>query len=223
MPRDAAPRSGPKVPASGEPTSRGRPSDGPTANRGPAAAAANRAAILAAAQRLFASEGFLVPLSAIAREAGVGQGVLYRHFRGRTDLADAVFEDNLVALEETAASAGPGVFAALWRELLEHTVTASAFVELVLQTRHAAVAHDRSRDGSHAVPHAVPHDGARRLADLVGVALARSRAAGELDADLTTDDVLLAWRMAFGIVTTAPTPEQARADLAAARLLGMAP
>lgn len=211
MPRVAATRSGPKVPPSGAAASRARPAEGPTANRGPAAAAANRAAILAAAQRLFATEGFLVPLSAIAREAGVGQGVLYRHFRGRTDLADAVFEDNLVALEETAAGRGPGVFAALWRELLEHTVTASAFVELVLQTRHAAGSHDGSRGGS------------RRLARLVEVALASSRAAGELAADLTTDDVLLAWRMAFGIVTTAPTPEQARADLAAARLLGMAP
>src|SRR5690606_39484170 len=62
-------------------------------NRGPAAAAENRAALLAAARRLFAERGYHAPLSAIAREAGVGQGSLYRHFPQRELIAAAILEE----------------------------------------------------------------------------------------------------------------------------------
>lgn len=41
-----------------------------TTNRGPAAAAKNRAAILDAARRLFGADGYHIPFSAIARAAG---------------------------------------------------------------------------------------------------------------------------------------------------------
>ena len=68
-------------------------------NRGPAAAAENRRAVLAAARELFAERGYEVPMQAIAKRAGVGQGVLYRHFPKRLDLALAVFEENFVRLE----------------------------------------------------------------------------------------------------------------------------
>ena len=191
MPLDPPVPSGPKVPRA--------------ANRGPAAAAENRAAILTAARRLFASEGYLVPLSAIAREAGVGQGVLYRHFRRRLDLTYAVFEENLVALEEIAGRPGTGVFEDLWRELLERTVTAAAFVEMMLEMRRTAA----------------DYGGAERLAALITGTLARAQAGGEVAPSLTPADVVLAWRMAFGVVATAETAEQARADLSAARLLGI--
>src|SRR6056297_2610919 len=97
-------------------------------NRGPAAAADNRAALLDAARRLFAEQGYRVPLSAIAREAGVGQGSLYRHFPRRIDLALAVFEDNLAELEVLAASdTGPRGFHPLWQRLLELTIRSTAF------------------------------------------------------------------------------------------------
>ncbi len=82
---------------------------------------------MAAARRLFAERGFLVPLSAIARDAHVGQGVLYRHFPTRFDLAFAVFEDNFVELERAAASGGPEAFDQLWRTLLELTIREAAF------------------------------------------------------------------------------------------------
>ena len=76
------------------------------ANRGPAAAAENRAAILGAARRLLAEQGYDIPLSLIAREAGVSQGVMYRHFRSRLELALEVFEDNFVAMEDIVESGG---------------------------------------------------------------------------------------------------------------------
>jgi AcrR family transcriptional regulator len=64
-------------------------------NRGPSAAAENRAALIAAARAVFATAGYDAPLSAVARRAGVGQGSLYRHFPNRMSLAVAVFEDNM--------------------------------------------------------------------------------------------------------------------------------
>lgn len=168
-------------------------------NRGPAAATENRAAILDAARRLFADRGFLVPLNAIAKEAGVGQGVLYRHFPTRFELAFAVFEDNFVELENAAAD-GPDGFGALWSVLLEQTVRESAFVEMVLEARRLHPA----------------YDGDDRLRVLVARTLPAARAAGRVPAGVTVDDVLLAWRMVFGVVVTAPTAQTARADVARA-------
>ena len=74
-------------------------------NRGPAAAAGNRRAILAAARRLFAAHGYNVPLHTIAQEAGTGQGTLYRHFPTRLDLALAVFETHFAELTAIAQDA----------------------------------------------------------------------------------------------------------------------
>src|SRR5215469_1424357 len=72
-------------------------------NRGPSAAAENRAALVAAAREVFAAAGFDAPLSSVARRAGVGQGSLYRHFPDRVSLALAAFAENVSELEELAA------------------------------------------------------------------------------------------------------------------------
>jgi AcrR family transcriptional regulator len=72
----------------------------PRANRGPAAAAENRRALIAAAREVYADGGLAAPFSAVAKRAGVGQGSLYRHFPDRTALAVAVFEENVAELEE---------------------------------------------------------------------------------------------------------------------------
>jgi AcrR family transcriptional regulator len=70
------------------------------ANRGPAAGPENRRALIAAAREVYATEGLNAPFSAVAKRAGVGQGSLYRHFPDRKALAVAVFEENLVDIEE---------------------------------------------------------------------------------------------------------------------------
>ncbi len=153
---------------------------------------------MAAARRLFAERGFLVPLSAIARDAHVGQGVLYRHFPTRFDLAFAVFEDNFVELERAAASGGPEAFDQLWRTLLELTIREAAFVEMLVEARQLKP----------------DYDGADRLHALVDRTLSAAKAADRVAADVSAEDVLLAWRMVFGVVITAPSDAAARTDVA---------
>lgn len=55
-------------------------------------ARANRTALIDAARRLYTLKGPDVPFSAIAQEAGVGVGTLYRHFPGERDLVIGIAE-----------------------------------------------------------------------------------------------------------------------------------
>ncbi len=158
-------------------------------NRGPAAAAANRAAILAAARRLFADHGYRVPLNAIAKEAGVGQAVLYRHFPRRLDLAYTVFADNFAELEALAAATpGPETFLVLWRSIVDDLMESTAFIEMVLDARDDLPA----------------RIDAARLERLMADPLARAQAAGLVDPDWTTTDVLLLLHMTHGVVIAQP-------------------
>lgn len=163
-------------------------------NRGPAAAAANRAAILSAARTVFSEQGYRAPLNAIAKAAGVGQGVLYRHFPDRFALANAVFEDNFADLEWLAASIpGPECFAAVWRQLVAYTVASSAIVEMVIDARTQ-----------------LPADvNEERLVALVADPLARAQAAGRADPAWTPSDILLFEHMIHGVVMAQLDPAAA--------------
>ena len=80
----------------------------PVAGAGQAAAGAdrrmradaqrNRELLLAAAVKAFSTEGTEVTLEAIARDAGVGIGTLYRHFPSREALVDAAYRSELARL-----------------------------------------------------------------------------------------------------------------------------
>ncbi|GGN59661.1 TetR family transcriptional regulator [Actinoplanes lobatus] len=159
-------------------------------NRGPAAASENRQAILDAARRLFAARGYHVPLSAIAKEAGVGQGVFYRHFPTRLDLALAVFEENFAQLDAICAAPDEHTFGRLWKRMVELTIESAAFVEMAVDARRS-------------MP---DYTGPQHMLALVRTALPPAQAAGLVDARLTVDDVLLAHRMIYGVVATAPEP-----------------
>lgn len=65
------------------------------------AAARNRVAIIGAAHRLFAKDP-LVPLSDVAKLAGVGIGTLYRHFPTREDLILAAYQQDIDQLTRSA-------------------------------------------------------------------------------------------------------------------------
>lgn len=77
-------------------------------------AARNRRRILAAAQRLFAQQGVrCTSMDAIATEAGVGKGTLFRRFGDRSSLALAVLDESERELQDAILDGppplGPGV------------------------------------------------------------------------------------------------------------------
>lgn len=158
-----------------------------SSNRGPAAAASNRAALLEAARHLLAEHGYGVPLSTIAKTAGVGQGVLYRHFPTRIDLALAVFEENFQVLEGLATDEDADTFERLFSALLDMTVHSLGFIELVVGTRELMA----------------NYDGGQRLTHLVGESLERAKDAGLIAAWVTPAEVELGLRMGYGAAVTA--------------------
>lgn len=68
-------------------------------------AAANRRRILAAAKELFSERGLDVPMSAIARRAGVGVATLFRRFPDRRSLVAEVFARQIDRCESVLAQA----------------------------------------------------------------------------------------------------------------------
>lgn len=167
------------------------------ANRGPAAAATNRAALIDAARTLFAIRGYQVPLSAVAKHAGVGQGVLYRHFPTRLDLALAVFEENFAVLETLATAPDDDAFDRLWARLVDLTLESFGLVELVVDARRQLTA----------------YDGHEHLARLVTPLLARAQSAELVRSDLSVEDVALALRMVYGVAATSPDPRRTEAEV----------
>jgi len=142
-------------------------------NRGPAAAAENRRALIDAARQLFAEQGFGVPFSQVARRAGVGQASLYRHFSDKTALAIAVFDENLGALEERAHDL---------RGLLEL---------IVAQARMSASLLEVLAPSADAAASAL----AERLERIIARILEREREAGRIDPSVTVEDVATAVSM----------------------------
>ena len=148
-------------------------------NRGPSAAAENRAALIVAARKVFADGGFDAPLSAVAREAGVGQGSLYRHFPDRLSLALAVFEDNVIELERESTDVRR-LLTALTRQMIVST----ALIEVI-----------NSHPGD---PRALA------LQHQVEAVFLKAVAAGGLREGITADDLMLAAEMVSGAIMHAP-------------------
>lgn len=62
----------------------------------------NRAALLAAAEEVFADRGVSASTEEVARAAGVGIGTLFRHFPTKEALLEAVFQARMGQLAEQA-------------------------------------------------------------------------------------------------------------------------
>ena len=153
---------------------------GARSNRGPAAAAENRAAIIRAAQEVFAESGLAAPYSAIAKRAGVGQGSLYRNFPTRQSLAFVAFDDNLTQIE-AAVEAGGGL-ADVLRMISQQAVASGAFIELIAQ----------HPDDPHGVALAA------KLTAIVEATFEQGLASGTVPPGFTVPDLLVAIQLVAG-------------------------
>ncbi|MCX4967516.1 TetR/AcrR family transcriptional regulator [Streptomyces sp. NBC_00654] len=174
------------------------------ANDGPKAAARNRAALVAAAREVYAESGLDAPLSAVARRAGVGQGVLYRHFPDRAAVATAVLEENVRQIEQAAAAEG-ATLADVLGVMTWHLTESAAFIGLM----HADGAGSRSGIRAHALA----------LSERVERGLRGHLPDGYRLGG--ANDLMLAVAMVSGAVTGPTREEREQRALAAWRLLGI--
>jgi AcrR family transcriptional regulator len=158
----------------------------------------NQDRVLAAAAAAFASEGADTSLKAIARDAGVGIGTLYRRFPTRDDLIEATYRNETNRLCERAATllaeVGPRDALRTWME---------SFVDYML-TKHGM---------ADALPGILAAQDGLRLQsrDLLRSAIQTLLAAGEANGSVgigySADDVM----MALGGVTLIAANEKQRA------------
>lgn len=162
--------------------------EAPKKNRGPAAAAENRQALIDAARDLFAEQGFSVPFSAIARRAGVGQASLYRHFPDKVAIGVAVFEENLRLLE--ARPVGLHDFLV---SIADQAKVSASLLEALVTSRSP-----------------LAEDLAVRLSAIITDMIARD----DLPPGTTVDDVQAAVSMVAFHTAAAPTPDAAERAIA---------
>lgn len=146
-------------------------------------AARNRERVLEAAKRVFSAGGPDASLEAVAREAGVGIGTLYRHFPTRQDLFAAVYRREVQQLAE----------------LSDSLMTIEPPAEALRRWLHSNVAFVATKKGmSAALALAVDSSSelttssVARLTQAVGQLLDRAVAAGDIRGDIGAEDVLRA-------------------------------
>lgn len=144
-------------------------------------AARNRERVLQAAKTVFSTGGPQASLEAVAREAGVGIGTLYRHFPTREALFEAVYRREVDQLVELAAELS----------------SSAAPVAALRQWLHANVAFVATKKGMVAALALAAHGStdlkaytSERLTAAVRGLMDRAVAAGELRADVGPGDVL---------------------------------
>jgi AcrR family transcriptional regulator len=142
----------------------------------------NRARVLEAAHVVFAAGGADASLEAVAREAGVGIGTLYRHFPSRQALFDAVYRHEVQRLVELAETLG-----------------AEPPVEALRQWMYANVGFIATKKGMSAALAQVAQAGSElmvvsveRLTQALGSLLDRAIVAGDISTELTPGNLLRA-------------------------------
>lgn len=141
----------------------------------------NRERLVEAATRIFSTGGRQAKLDAVAREAGVGIGTLYRHFPTREALFEAVYRrevDQLGALAHRLAQDAAPVEAL--RDWLHANVRLAATKKGMVEALQL-VAHGSSELKAYSF---------ERLTDGLALLLERGVSAGELRADITAADLL---------------------------------
>lgn len=162
-----------------------------TAPRKPRAdALRNRERVLEAAKQVFNAGGPDASLEAVARQAGVGIGTLYRHFPTREALFEAVYRREVQQLAELAA----------------HLAGEADAVLALRRWLHANVAFVATKKGmSAALATAAQSELTMNMFDRLSkaVELLMLRAAGTIRPDVTPEDLL---RTLFGLCYTHDKP-----------------
>jgi AcrR family transcriptional regulator len=157
----------------------------------------NREQLLEVATRVFTSADTEPSMRAIAREAGVGIGTLYRHFPTRESLVEAVYRDQVTRLttgaQELLSQLAPAAAMRCWMDLFGDWI---ATKNGMLDTLHAMIesgeiAHARTRT---------------ELLAAITTILDAGHLAGDIRSDVTAEDVA---DSLIGVFTVATLPEHA--------------
>jgi AcrR family transcriptional regulator len=142
----------------------------------------NRDRVLEAAKTVFSAGGSDASLEAVAREAGVGIGTLYRHFPTREALYEAVYRREVEQLGEMAEllKDDPAPVDALRRWLRSN-------VEFVATKKGMAAALALAAGPPPSELTAFSYD---RLTKAIALLLDRAVAAGEIRNDVSAEDLL---------------------------------
>ncbi|MBV9173211.1 MAG: TetR/AcrR family transcriptional regulator [Chloroflexi bacterium] len=143
----------------------------------------NRARMLEAARTVFQRDGLAAQMDAIAAEAGLGVGTLYRHFPTREALIDVLIAERMQQLLASAESAA-------------NKVDPWAAVEDLLWRFAAFEADDRGMadilSDYRARAMDVPDAPVAAFMERLSAAVARAQSAGAMRADISAMDVLTA-------------------------------
>lgn len=152
-----------------------------TTRRPRADALRNRERVLEAAKAVFSSGGGDASLEAVARQAGVGIGTLYRHFPTREALFEAVYRREVQQLVDLA----------------EALKTVASPVEALRRWMHANVEFVATKKGMSSALALAAHGSSELFADTfdrltraVGNLLHRAVEAGEIRDDVSAEDLL---------------------------------
>jgi AcrR family transcriptional regulator len=155
----------------------------------------NRERVLEAAKAVFAASGPAGSLEAVARQAGVGVGTLYRHFPTRQDLFEAVYRREVEQLVELAEQLG----------------TDLPPLEALRRWMHANVAFVATKKGMSAALAVAVHASSEltiysidRLGRALGTLVRRAAEAGVIRDDIGAEDIL---RAVVGLCYTHDKPD----------------
>jgi AcrR family transcriptional regulator len=148
-------------------------------------AARNRERILEAAGEVFATRGLEVTLDDIAHHAGVGVGTVYRRFRDKEELIDALFDERMDAVlsvaEQALAVDDPWLgLEGFFVSIFELQAADRGLRELAFAGRHGRERVARAK---------------ARLEPLIAEVVARGQASGQLRDDIRADDIPLLQKM----------------------------
>ncbi|MFF4803785.1 TetR/AcrR family transcriptional regulator [Streptomyces sp. NPDC001351] len=147
---------------------------------GRADARRNRRKVLAAASRAFDEHGLDVSLGAIARQAGVGAGTVYRHFPSKEILLEAVLAQQLDDLVETARQ---------WAARTDPAAAFFGFLLDVVDTSHGRRHTCDALTTGTSWPRPSLAASARRFRQALDHMLRAAQRAGGVRTDVNTDDV----------------------------------